>query len=325
MLKEVLLVVVLLLQSFEREAAAAAWLPAPSRSADGKGMFALVGTMSQVVITKLGALKHLTSCFLWDALYGQDSPHLDLAPLRILENLSGLELERGRFMNVDAAHHLTRIAVKDADVVSGSDCTFCSSLVDLQLRANGSISMHARGVSACTALQMLRVGKECSVYAKDQANSLSTCQSAMISSSFHLPADMSCLTALTSLSLEFSGSEQQADFSGISMLVSLEALDLTSPGTFTISQEFGFLTKLTQLWIGNPHGVGCVHLLLDWKLLHALRKLWVLSDFTCDGSVLALAKLQHLKFADFVDAKPMSTTSTDWFVVLDHLFSYGCW
>lgn len=284
-------------------------------------MFALAGTMSQVVFTKLSALKHLTRCFLWDGLYGQDSPHLDLAPLQILENLSGLELERGRFMNVDATRHLTRIVVRDADVVSGPDCSFCSSLVDLQLSANGSISMRARGVSACTALQMLRVGRECRVYAQDQANSLSTCQAAMISRSFQLPADMSCLTALTSLALEFSGSEQQADFSGISKLVSLKALDLAAPGTFTISQEFECLTKLTRLWIGNPDGVGCVQLLLDWKLLHSLQELWVLSDFICDGSVLALARLQHLKLADFVDAKPMSATSTDWLVVLDHLFS----
>ena len=309
---------VVLLQEAEKEAAAAARVSADGEpAADETFMSALAGVGPSTVTSRLGAcFTDLTRVFLWGGAPGQGSPHLDLAPLQRLKSLSCLELEEGRFVNVNATRYLTRLAIRRAEVMSGSDCTFCRSLVDLQLRAHGSITMHARGVGACTALQSLRVGKECNVYAQDKSNALDTRCSAMISNAFLLPTDMSCLTALTRLSLDFSGHAQQADFSGISMLASLKALDLTSPGTFKVSQEFSCLTKLTEMWIGNPKGVGCVHLLFDWKLMPALQKLCVLSDFSCNEKVLALAALDHLEEADFVHANPVNASSTNWFECL---------
>lgn len=160
--------------------------------------------------------------------------------------------------------------------------------------------------------------------AQDRSNVLDTRHTAMISTAFRLPADMSCLTALTRLSLTFKnvkGSGQQADFSGISMLAGLEDLDLTALGTFNVGPEFSCLTKLTRLWIGNPHDVGCVHLLLNWKPLQALQQLRVLSDFTCDDTVLALAALDHLKEADFRNARSVNAASKVWFEDLDMIFA----
>lgn len=314
---------IVLPQKAEKEAAPVARVSAEGEpAADEEAISALAGVGPPAVTNRLGAyFTDLTRVFLWGGAPGQGLPHLDLAPLQMLKSLSCLELEKGRFVNVNATHHLTRLAIRNAEVMSGSDCAFCTSLVDLQLRAHGSITMHARGVGACTALQSLRVGEECKVYAQDSSNKLDTHHSAMSSSVFLLPADMSCLTALTRLSLDFSGSKQRADFSGISMLASLEALTLTAPGTFKVGQEFSCLTKLTELWIGNPKGVGCVHLLFDWKTLPALQRLYVLSDFSCDEKVLALAALDHLEEADFVHAKPVNASTTNWFVDLDFLFA----
>ena len=311
-----------MLQEAETEASAAVRVLAEGKPPADERKSALAGTGLTAVTSRLGAcFTDLTRVFLWGASPDQGAPHLDLAPLQTLQSLSCLELEEGWFANVNAARHLTRLAIRNSEAMSSSDCTFCSSLVDLQLRANGSITMHASGVCACTALQSLRVGEECNVYAQD-LNALDTRHSAMINSAFLLPADMSCLTALTSLSLDFSGFAQQADFSGLSMLASLKTLDLTKPGYFKVSEEFSYLTGLTRLWIGNPHGMGCARLLFNWKPLQALQKLCVLSDITCDDRVLALAALENLEVADFVHARAVDAVSKEWLGTLDLLLDH---
>ena len=263
--------------------------------------FASLNASSQAVINSLGTFTLLTTCFLDDSLCASDS---DLSPLETLETLTNLQLSHGFYANVNAARHLTSTHLHDVHVTSSSDCSFCSSLLDLQLSNFDIVDIHARGVCACTALKSLGVSYDWCIDSEDRSDLLST------SVELRASTNMSRLTALTRLNLAFDSCEQQADFAGISMLANLEALSLFAYGNLRLNQEFEALTKLTSLSVYAELGAvscpqqGRVDLSLRWESLQALQSLHVLFPFIWDASVLGLAKLENLQVANFTHANP---------------------
>ena len=105
---------------------------------------------------------------------------------------------------------------------------------------------------------------------------------------------------------QLDGSEQQADFAGISLLTSFEALSLITYGNFRFNPEFEALTKLTSLSVSaESTEIGCSQEgYVDWESLQALHSLHTLSRFTWDVIVLGLAELENLRVALFSYAKP---------------------
>ena len=277
-------------------------------------------TVSKAVLNSLGTFSALTMCSLSGDSHDLGSPNLDLTPLQMLPTLISLALETGRYTNVDAAGHLTSLTVRCVRVTSSADCSFCSSLVHLEI-AGACISIHARGVCACTALQSLEVGLYSSILAQDRSNTLHP-QVAMNNQEVLFPTDISRLTALTKLSLGFCA-QQQADVLGISMLASLEHLTISTSSNLRVSQEFEALTKLTWLCM---YGTGlnakvCIDLSLNWAPLQALQILWVLSYFSCDEKLLTLAELQNLRDADFSEAQPANSSVTEVLATLQNRFA----
>lgn len=56
---------------------------------------------------------------------------VDLMPLQVLETLMSLGLENGRFTTGNAAAYLTSLNVNNAHVMRSSDCSLCSSMINL--------------------------------------------------------------------------------------------------------------------------------------------------------------------------------------------------
>ena len=281
--------------------------------------FASVGVASQAVINSLGTFGGLTTCSLTGPSNELGSPNLDLSPLQWLEPLRSLRLVSGRFTHVNAVSRLTCLEVIDARVTSSSNCTFCSSLVKLQL-GKANISIHARGLCACTALQVLKMGHNCIIHALDASIDTLGGNREPIKNMF--PASISSLTAMTNLSLAFfSNFRAHVNFAGISLLSNLQALGLEAVGDFDVHPEVGDLTKLTKLYLdANTYtgygDKGCIYFSLSWESLLALQSLSVLSYFACDESVYGLAELEHLDSVNFVEAEPVDSVSHDCLAIL---------
>ena len=280
-------------------------------------------TASKSVLNSLETFTALTTCSLRGDSPDLGSPNLDLMPLQTLETLTSLALETGRFTNVNAAGHLTSLAARHVRITSSEDCRFCSSLLDLQI-AGACISMHTRGLCACTALQSMNVGLYSSILAQDRSLTFHP-HVAMNHQEVLCPTVVSCLTALTRLGLSFCA-QQQAAVLGISMLASLEHLTLSTSSSFRVGQEFEALTKLTWLCIcGTSTGLNAaeayVDLSLNWEPLQALQVLWVLSRFSCDERLLTLAALQNLRDAHFSEAQPVNSSVTALLATLQHRFA----
>ena len=73
-----------------------------------------------------------------------------------------------------------------------------------------SITMQARGVGACTSLQLWEVSMGCSLYAQDNSNLFNTCCSALIGTTLLLLAGTSyaCLDCLDKAAFGFSAFKQ---------------------------------------------------------------------------------------------------------------------
>lgn len=280
---------------------------------------ASVMVASQAVINSLGFFTALTTCTLRGDSSELGSPNLDLTPLQMLGTLKSLGLEVGRFTNVNKVSHLTNLEVSEARITSSSNCDFCSSLVKLQLSI-ASISIHTRGLCACTVLQSLEMGLSCIIHSHDASMHMRTLNEGTLKRLF--PADISCLTALTSLTLAFfSDFGSQVVCSGISTLTSLEALSLTAFGLFKLNQEVSALTRLTRLHLdaqeySDCHGDGFIDISLNWTSLQALQELHVMSHFTCDESVLGLAELEQLDIEDFLGAALAAGYSLEFLAIL---------
>ena len=277
-------------------------------------------TVSKAVLNSLGTFSALTTCSLSGDSRDLGSPNLDLMPLQMLPTLTSLALRAGRYKNIDAAGHLTSLTVRYVRVTSSADCSFCSSLLHLEI-AEACISIHARGLCACTALRSLDVGFCSSILAHDRSNTFLP-QAVMNNQELLFPTDISCLTALTMLDLSFCA-QQQADILGISMLASLEHLTLSASSNFRVSQEFEALTKLTWLCVCSTDLDAKVRidLSLNWAPLQALQILWVLAHFSCDEKLLTLSQLQNLRDADFSKARPANSSVTKLLATLQYLCS----
>lgn len=152
--------------------------------------------------------------------------------------------------------------------MSSLDCKSCTSLVNLGVGSGSSVSLHTRGVCACTALQRVQLGYCSRICAAERSNLLSTLAREGETTA-PLPANVSCLSALTHLSLcvhhPLCDCASQANFSEVSMLASLESLYVEVMGNFTVDQAFGALTKLTYLSICTTSvDKGCAELSVDW-------------------------------------------------------------
>lgn len=298
----------------------ARWLSALS-GPDPALELAWLGIVSQADVNSLAGFKALTTCWL-----AGGRGEIDLAPLQTLDKLVSLKLESGHFTSVNAAGHLTSLeCVRHTLVMSSSDCRSCTSLVNLEVGSGSSVSLHTRGVCACTALQRVQLGYCSRICAADRSNLLSTLAH-VGETTAPLPANVSCLTVLTHLSLSvhppWCDYASQANFSEVSLLASLESLYVEVMGSFKVDQAFGALTKLTYLSICTTSvDKGCADLSVDWTSLKALQSLHVHAPFTCGVSVLGLAELEHLKIADFSHSKAVDTCSKDLLVALENAFA----
>ena len=131
--------------------------------------FVLLRPVSQEVVNSLGTFNALTTC----CLKGGSGKGLilDLTLLQPLDTLTTLKLYAGRFTSVNAAGHLTSLKCGTfVQVTSSSNCTFCFSLLDLQVGRRCNIAFHTRGLCACAALQSVEVGSSSRICATDRSN-----------------------------------------------------------------------------------------------------------------------------------------------------------
>lgn len=101
-------------------------------------------------------------------------PSISLQALQHLPKLTDLELAHGRFMDVDAAVHLTKLVLILCEANSSQTCGFVDTLVELRLLRNAFLAnFHMDGVAACRCLQSLQCCG--SIYDIDTDEPLSLC------------------------------------------------------------------------------------------------------------------------------------------------------
>lgn len=217
------------------------------------------------------------------------SQELDLQPLQRLPHLASLELESGKFSNMNTLSCLTSLSAADCQLEYYADCASVTSLVQLVLRSSQLKSFHTSGLAACSKLQHLDL---CEVHidAVHDAEAM-----AFFGTHFRAPRSLSALTALTSLLITYMSESERVDLQWLSQLPSLHSLCLLFEVQHVIFPEsISRLSHMTYLRLSNTAGSGTIRVSCNWSRLVSLQVLNMTGAFQFDGDLCDLAKLVFL-------------------------------
>lgn len=127
---------------------------------------------------------------------------LDISPLQGLTKLQKLHLCYGEYTAAQLPLHLTEARFTDCSISVRDDLACVTSLHKLQTFCC-TMEGHGQGLPAFTALESLNCRNSCILTADDDEAELNNWLGT--EQYFHLPRDLSTLTQLTTLIIEFSG------------------------------------------------------------------------------------------------------------------------
>ena len=229
----------------------------------------------------LGAFTALTSCHLCG--------DVDLLPVNTLSNLLVLNLSAGTFHNIQAAAHLTSLAVAHAVVFSAGHCPFVGTLACMHLKE--ARCNFLGGIPACSELKTLTCLNGEIMSGNDEQLALH-----LGVDPFLIPAGMTALSRLEVLHL-VSRSRGTFDTSWTYQLTSLEDMHVQFFHVQFSNQPsmFSRLCKLTVCGciVSEEDSVSLVTMNMPWSSMQSLQSLCLF-----DGSYLfasSLSELIHLK------------------------------
>lgn len=219
---------------------------------------------------------------------------VNLGPLRVLPNLSVLDLGDGPFHDIHTLSHLSALNLWHAQLTA-QHWQSVSNLQHLRLVISYWSGLQF-GLTACTALTNLMCLRS-AVTASTRQESLDS----GVTDDPHFPQG-STMTQLSVLSLEIRGKTHDASDRWIYTLCNLEHLSLSFCGCSVnkhLGQDLTGLSKLTSLSLDLNRG-SRLFLNVNWKHMHALRK----ADFKVGTIMLSdgiqglsqLKRLQNLSF-----------------------------
>ena len=237
-------------------------------------------------------------------------PSTSLQVLQYLPKLTDLELAHGRFYNLDAAVHLTKLVLILCRASYNQSRSFVDTLVELRLLRNAFLAhFHRDGVAACRCLQSL----ECCgrIYDIDTGESLSLCFWEA-----RIPSNLSALTALTALQFEVF-CQDVSGVGNLDWLTNLRSLQYLKAAVHTgllmLPDSISMLSCLKQLHIqcGRvPNDKKHMILDFDWTALQLLEKVTIFgqvhpSHQLCLSGLLQLDRLKQVALPKNIGSEPL--------------------
>lgn len=175
---------------------------------------------------------------------------LSLLPFRSLPHLELLDLFTGNFIHLDAAMHLTSLALDWCNTTCSEECKSVSSLV--QLSASNSLirNFHRQGLSACSALMSLSC-EEAYISAQNPADTLWLGNIVDGDVEMCMPASLSSLTSLTSVTFDAYVYAPHLQLSWLNSLSALQEVSITTHALRIDLPSFDSLTRLSSLQLAN--------------------------------------------------------------------------
>ena len=283
---------------------------------------AVLGETFDHSILTLCAFTSLTTC----DLHAAPKP-LDLAPLRTLPGLTDLYLRHGRYDVSAMQAGLTYLKLEEAQVTTCCKGNFvgtlqCLDVTDSKLKGPPEMSLSCYTALVTAFISNAEIGLDGEDTHLDiRADTI-----------HRLPARLSALNCLTSLSLQFySSTLDNVDYAGLYMLVNLEHLDLLYPPAANRVNP-AIDSRLTQLSKLEHFRVHCGHdyqntLTLDvsWQLLVNLCVVdFHAGSFQFGQSILGFMQLKCLKRLAFRRGRPINDMTAGCFGALLYNMARHC-
>ena len=261
-------------------------------------------------IVMLSTFQSITECSLHSDFF------LDLQALSALPQLTRLALQRGHFLCLDAAAHLTALTLKNAQAECMQECCFVTSLMELSLYNAELIRFYSRNVAACLNLQSLSV---CEAY----IGSTHSQQEFDLSNVYqlHIPSGLSALTALTRLQLECANRQC---VNWVTVLSALQSFQLYAGGAvFPVS--WNTMTNLKDLTVhmdiwGNASNSTLFE--FDWCSLTLLERLSLRFVDLSEQEMANLVLLPSLIEVDFEGVRATDIDTANQIATV--AFHFGC-
>ena len=259
---------------------------------------------SQATISLMTMFKTITTCSLAtpNFTFGHTSSRISLEDLEGLPNLTSLELGGGSFTELDAAQHLTKLSLWNAQghcYVANPACV--KSLLHLTLSRSVLTRFHSSGLSACSNLLQLKMDYG-SIY--DSAESEDDPpENFFCNGSCEIPFSLSNLTALTSLEIACKIDVPDLDFDWLTQLSSLQHLSIgcdSSAGVMVLPNSLTTLSRLTSLCIGNTYNRAAIKCNFDWTPFRLLQHVTFGGNVCFNRSLSELTSLRSLQAVDIM-------------------------
>ena len=257
------------------------------------------GCLRQQTLPLVVAFRTLTQL----SIENEEEPSMSLKPLEALPNLTSLKLLSGDFDELDAAaRHLTYLSLDVCTARSCNDCMCVTSLQELCCVSSVLVRFHHHGLPACSHLTSLTCVHS-SIQGVIQAEHML----------FHdvdhnVPANLSALTALSSLSLTCVAEVEDVEFGWLTGLTGLEELYLEADaGCVTLPECISSLSKIKELSLAVKLGSQTISIAFEFGCLVALEVMRVFVNFRAEKyglwNLVTLKNLNYVRFSQFTELK----------------------
>ena len=254
--------------------------------------------VTQHSMTLLSAFMSVTYCTLCEP----SEELLSLQGLCQLSHLTALTLEMCDVSDLDAAKHLTYLQMFCCSGICSQPASCASSLLHLELVSSSVSQFDPRGIAGCSSLQSLQFGNT-SMDACDPDEGFY-----LIDETVCEPSNLSRMTALTELTLDFRNATQVSVPHIVSQLKCLQALNIEAMGSadkFRLPACLSVLHHLSVLSV-NMFGSTCgVDLKFSWAAFACLHTVTLCAAFEVDGGLRNLASLSTLQQLNILQPVPM--------------------
>lgn len=233
---------------------------------------------------------------------------LDLQPLLALPQLADLDLQKGYYLHLEAAAHLTALSLDNATAFCTQDSCCVTSLVHLKLSSSGVTHFHHSNVAACSRLRSLSLRKAYTGAIDDEE------VYSFGDEEVRIPSGLSALTALTSLRLHCPDSHMNLDW--VTALSALQSFQLEATQA-VIPASWSAMTCLKTLHLDadgfdyeQPHEEPNVQFHFDWCVLASLEMLDLQYVSMRARSLSGLPSLRNLRRVCFGQLENTSVDTT---------------
>ena len=252
----------------------------------------------------LAQFRSLTTCMLYmtgeySEKYDDRSSHItSLLPFHHLPHLSLLDVTGGTVHDLNAARHLTTLALTSCEAVCSENCMCTSSLVQLHLCDCKVTNFHIQGVPACSRLGHLTCHDSC-VLAGDPSRTLCLNVQHSDNNELQVPTSLTTLSTLTELNIGVRHIRHAFEMNWLTKLAALQSVSMVFNSTVRLTirnlERLESLTGLTSLLLQNSSSKHNVTIGFDLGSCVALKSLVLSGSVTITHPLVYVASLKSLK------------------------------